>query len=127
MNDQRSSARFQTIAKVVIKGLNDEETILKDISVTGCRVECPVDTEIEIGVQHKLEIIPESISKIDSFELLVESIWIRTGSYFFEIGFSIVKSPRGKQFQRYVDYLSWRYSQGSSMIGDKDSGISPPG
>jgi hypothetical protein len=40
----------------------------------------------------------------------VEARWVRGGDYSCEVGFSITASPKGKAFQRYVDYLSWRSS-----------------
>ena len=117
MVEKRGSARYKTIAKVRISGISEGETLLKDLSITGCLLECTSYVGIESNTQYKLEIIPESVAKIGEFELLVESKWVRTEDYSCEIGFSIVKSPKGKLFQRYLDYLSWRYSHGSSMTG----------
>ena len=117
MSDQRRNIRYQTLAKAEIEGASEGEILLKDLSVIGCRVECTTQTKIELNLQYKLEVIPESASKIGTFDLLVEAKWIRTANYACEIGFSIVESPKGKMFQRYVDYLSWRYSQGNSMTG----------
>jgi len=125
MTDQRKSERFQTIAKVIIDGNNKVETVLKDISVTGCCVVCPAFSEIELSSKYELEITPESSANIGLFELIVESKWIKTGGNSFEIGFFILESPKGKHFQRYVDYLSWRYSRGSSMTGEKPEGNNP--
>jgi hypothetical protein len=55
-----------------------------------------------------MNILPEENSGIGSFELVVECKWIHTADYSCDIGFVIIKSPKGKTFQRYVDYLSWR-------------------
>ena len=123
MSDFRKNTRYQTLARAKIKGACEGETLLKDLSVTGCCVECTAYAGIEPKAQYKLEVIPESASKIDGFELLVESRWMRTENYSHEIGFVIIESPKGKQFQRYVDYLSWRNSQGNSMAGSQASGI----
>jgi hypothetical protein len=86
------------------------ENFLKDLSVTGCCVECTAYSEIKPNIQYQLEIEPESAADIGSFQLSVETIWIRTGSYTGEVGFSIIASPKGKLFQRYVDYLGYRSS-----------------
>jgi len=123
MTDQRKSVRYQTTAKVVIAGNDKADTLLKDISVTGCRVLCPTFLEIELSSRYELKITPEGNADIGAFELTVESKWIRAGSSAFEFGFFILESPKGKHFQRYVDYLSWRYSQGNSMTGEEPSGI----
>jgi hypothetical protein len=42
----------------------------------------------------------------------VESKWIHAAGYSCEIGFSILESPKGRSFQHYVDYLSWRSAMG---------------
>jgi hypothetical protein len=55
------------------------------------------------------------------FDLLVEAKWIHAGDHAHEMGFSIVESPKGKSFQRYADYLSWRFSQGDSMSGNLET------
>ena len=121
MNEQRKFFRYKTLAKARIVEVSEGEALLKDISITGCLVECTSYAGIETNKQYNLEVKPETAAKIGTFELLVETKWMRAEAYSCEIGFAIVKSPKGKLFQRYVDYLSWRYSQGNSMTG---SGIS---
>ncbi|MDR0498038.1 MAG: PilZ domain-containing protein [Treponema sp.] len=118
MGEKRNSPRYQTTAKVKIEGIDKGDINLMDISITGCRVVCSDYEEIELNKQYKIEVIPESAAKVGLFDFFAESKWIRTDIYSSEIGFIIVESPKGKQFQRYVDYLSWRYSQGNSMTGE---------
>ena len=125
MEEQRKNTRYQTFAKAHIDGIAHEDAVLKDISVTGCRIELSSFVQITPNKQYKLKIIPEDESKIDPFFLFAEAKWIGTEIDSYEFGFNIIKSPKGKQFQRYVDYLSWRYSQGNSMIGDGDNDIIP--
>jgi len=117
MVELRKNNRYKTIAKAKVEGVSEGETLLKDISITGCLVECTSHADIAVGNQYGMHIIPESASKIGEFELFVEAKWMHTEDYSCNIGFAIVKSPKGKLFLRYVDYLSWRYSQGSSMTG----------
>jgi len=124
MAEQRKNSRFLTTAKVVIKEFGKEEFQLKDLSITGCRLEYPLDTEISLDKRFSLEIIPETEAKIKPFSIDVESKWVRVSSNSCEAGFMITESPKGKQFQNYVDYLSWRYSQGKSMTSEDISG--PP-
>jgi hypothetical protein len=111
MAENRKNNRYRTLAHAHILGVLEGENLLKDLSVTGCCVECTFYLDAERGKEYKLEIEPESASKIGKFELLVEIKWIRSGSYTSEVGFSITASPKGKTFQRYVDYLAWRHSQ----------------
>jgi hypothetical protein len=110
MQENRKNRRYQTLARVRIPGVLEGETLLKDLSVTGCCVECTAQSDIKPDTQYRLEIFPEGVSKIGNFDLFVESKWIRSGSYSSEVGFNIIASPRGKLFQRYVDYLDWRHS-----------------
>ena len=117
MAELRKNSRYQSIAKAKIEGVDQGESLLKDISITGCRVECTAYAEMKLNTKYNVEVIPEKISQIGEFILNVESKWIRTWSYFCEIGFNIVESPKKKHFQRYVDYLSWRNSHGKSMFG----------
>jgi len=125
MVEKRIFTRYKTIAKARIDGISEGETLLKDLSITGCMVECTSYVGIEANKQYKISILPESAANIGEFELLVELKWMRNEAYSCEIGFIVVKSPKGKLFQRYVDYLSWRYSHGNSMTGSGAPEFSP--
>ncbi|GHU71733.1 hypothetical protein FACS189450_08260 [Spirochaetia bacterium] len=106
--ESRKNIRYRTLAKVRIHGILGEESLLKDLSVTGCCVECTSLADIRPNNQYKLEIIPEKAANIGQFELEVEVKWVHPGADSGEVGFAITASPKGKLFQRYVDYLSWR-------------------
>ena len=123
MSERRESLRYKTLAKVKIEGMSEGDTLLKDISITGCRVECTTYLDIKPNLQYKLEIIPEKISDIGEFSLVVETKWIRSENYCCEIGFVISEYPKKKIFGRYVDYLDWRNSQGTNSGSASD--ISP--
>ena len=125
MIEQRKYSRFETLARARIEGANEGETLLKDISVTGCRLECTAYPEIKLNTLYEVEIIPETNTRIGAFNLLAESMWTRAGSYSREIGLNISNPPQGKHFERYVDYLSWCYSNGNTTIENGVSGISP--
>jgi hypothetical protein len=66
---------------------------------------------MEPDTQCRIEVIPEDAAHIGSFELTVQSRWVRSKGYASEAGFTIVASPKGRLFQRYVDYLGYRASQ----------------
>jgi hypothetical protein len=108
MFEQRKNIRYPALARVRIPDLFNGEAFLKDLSITGCCIECTMYIDISINFPYKIEVMPETASAIEKFELFVKSCWIRTGGYSCEIGFVITASPRGKPFQRYVDYLTWR-------------------
>ena len=106
--ENRKNPRYQSLAKAQIDGINGGEVVLKDLSITGCCVESTMHIKLESGGKYRIEIFPEMAAHIGSFELLLESVWSRNGNYSSEFGFLVVESPKGKLFQRYVDYLSWR-------------------
>ena len=114
MGESRKNLRYRTLAHARIEGISGGETLLKDLSITGCCVESTTYVEIKVNTRYKIEIMPEAASNIGDFELLVESKWFRTVGYSCEIGFAILESPKGRLFQRYVDYLSWRSEAGNS-------------
>jgi hypothetical protein len=108
MMEKRKHSRYVSHARVKFTDAFNVDALLKDISVIGCGIESTVFMDIKTGDRCKMEIVPEAASKIGKFEVTVEVQWIRTGGYSFEAGFTITESPKGKHFQRYVDYLSWR-------------------
>ncbi|MDR1286626.1 MAG: PilZ domain-containing protein [Treponema sp.] len=118
MQENRKNNRYHTLARVKIPGVLGEESLLKDLSVTGCCIESTSYADISPNTRYKLEVMPESAAAIGDFELVVESIWIRSGGYSCEVGFSILESPKGKLFQRYVDYLAWRSSAADTAVSD---------
>jgi len=117
MTEHRKETRYQTQAKARIEGVKEEKILLNDLSKTGCRIECPSIEELELNTRYKMEIIPEDAAKIECFSLLVESKWMKVGGVLYQVGFAIIESPKGEQFQHYEKHLSWLSSQGSSTKG----------
>ena len=113
-SDKRKNQRYQSIAKALINGVDYGDILLKDLSITGCCLEGTIHIDVKPGVKQKIEIIPEAAAGIGKFELTVESVWVLNGGYSTEYGFNILESPKGSQFQRYVDYLSWRAETGAA-------------
>ncbi|GAB1482916.1 hypothetical protein MASR2M78_17320 [Treponema sp.] len=111
MIDNRKSNRYPSLAHAKVSGLQEGEALLRDLSVTGCRLEFSAAIAFSEGTKYRIKILPESSAAVESFELDAEPRWSRAGYDSFEIGFDIQSSPKGKSFQRYVDYLSWRSSQ----------------
>jgi hypothetical protein len=108
--EHRSHVRFRAFARVKFQGSGGEESLLKDISVTGCCVECTSLADIQLNTQYVLEVIPEAAANIGRFNFEAKVVWVQPSGYSGDVGFSIVASPKGKLFQRYVDYLAWRDS-----------------
>jgi len=109
MLENRRSPRYRTIARVQISKVAESEGLLKNISITGCCVECPGMVNIQPLNQYQMIVIPEKESHIGTFELLVDCKWVRNDGHGTELGFGILTSPKGKQFQHYVDYLAYRH------------------
>ena len=108
MPEHRKNPRYPTEARASITGFMEGENLLKDLSISGCCVECHTVMEIKPGIQYGMEIEPERSSHIGNFQLQVEQKWIRVADNLTEIGFLILASPKGKQFQHYIDYLVYR-------------------
>ena len=106
--EKRKRSRYISIAKASLPEAFTGEALLKDISIVGCRVECTMQVDIHENAEYSITVIPEDTSNIGSFDLLVECKWLHSDNYSCDIGFSIKKSPGKRDFERYVDYLSWR-------------------
>ena len=111
MPEKRENQRYKTLAHARIPHILEGNNPLKDLSVTGCCIESTAYAKIKPETTYQLEIMPEQIARIDSFVLEVESRWVRPEGNSGEVGFSVIASPKGKEFQRYVDYLAYRSSR----------------
>jgi hypothetical protein len=110
MSEMRKSPRFATSARARSPDVLEGDNLLKNLSITGCCLECTGFSGIKLNTVYKVLIEPETASRIEEFELQAECKWIHKGDYSSEIGFQITASPTGKYFQRYVDYLSYQSS-----------------
>jgi hypothetical protein len=108
MLSDRNNVRYVSHAGARVAGVFEGDALLKNISITGCCIESTMHVDIKPNTEYRIEIIPETASGIGKFEVMAESRWIRIDGYSCEIGFMITASPRGKLFQRYVDYLNWQ-------------------
>lgn len=108
MFEKRVNPRYRTMGHARIDGVISGELILKDISITGCRLECTTVCDIVQKEKYKIVISPESAANIDTFEIEAECRWTHSEDYVTEIGFMVTASPKGKAFQRYVDYLEYQ-------------------
>ena len=106
--ERRKSRRYPSIAKVSLPQAFTGEALLKDLSITGCRIECTMHVDINEKSEYTITIHPEDNASIGNFDLLVDCKWSHSGNYSCDIGFDIKKSPGKRDFERYVDYLSWR-------------------
>jgi len=110
MLDGRRSPRYRSLARAQVSEVSGVEGFLKNISITGCCMECTGEADVQPETRYQMVIKPERESHIGSFELQVECKWIRNDGYSVELGFNIIASPKGKQFFRYVDYLAFSHS-----------------
>ncbi len=108
MSESRRNRRYSTLARAKVCDIHEGDALLRDLSVTGCCLEFTAAVALTAGTRCKIIVSPESAAAIETFYLEAESCWSRMLYDSFEIGFSIIASPKGKSFQRYVDYLSWR-------------------
>jgi hypothetical protein len=109
MHDLRKSIRYGTIGKAQITDAPKCKFIVKNLSITGCCLECiTTSNKLKTSEKYKVNIEPERKAHIHKFELEVECIWVRNGEDYNEFGFEIYSFPKGKNFQNYVDYLAYR-------------------
>ena len=111
VDELRNSPRYNSIAHARIPGILEGDNLVKNISITGCCLECTSFCDIKPNEQFNILIQPESAADIEEFDLQVECRWIRNGDYYSDVGFQVIASPKGKRFQRYVDYLSYQSTQ----------------
>ncbi|MDR1302045.1 MAG: PilZ domain-containing protein [Treponema sp.] len=117
MEERRKDIRYRTLGRARIPEVFDGDMVLKDLSITGCRIQCTKPIEaIQLHTPYTIQIIPESEVKTDMFEVLAESRWIRSREDSYEAAFMILESPKGKQFECYVDYLVWRSGSISTTL-----------
>ena len=112
--EKRNKHRYPSLAKAKVIGVDCGETLLKDLSIIGCCLASAGDGEVKPGNHYKIEIIPEEAAEIGKFDIIAELKRSKHEDNTIELGFAILESPKGKQFQRYVDYLAWRSEAGLS-------------
>jgi hypothetical protein len=108
----RKTTRYDTLARAVIPGGFEGDALLKDLSVAGCRVESTTLMQMTPGKKCSVLVKPEAASGVDGFDIEAEVRWVREHGGVWEAGLFILKSPKGKFFQRYVDYLAYRAAKG---------------
>jgi hypothetical protein len=106
MQERRKDMHYPT-NRARIPEIFKGDLFLKYLNITGCRIECSSPINIRLNAQYRMQVIPESAVKAGKFELVVESRWIRSREHVCEAAFMIVDFPKGKQFESYVDYLTW--------------------
>jgi len=113
MRENRIDPRFKTIGRARIADILEGDVLLKNLSITGCCLECPpsyYNEKIKTFEKYTIDIKPEKIASIAEFHIEVECRWIRKRDSLCEIGFQVVASPKGRGFQNYVDYLTYHSS-----------------
>jgi hypothetical protein len=113
MFNKRAYPRYSSLAQARLDHIDYTMGILKDLSITGCRLEFSVAIALRAGETYRIIIYPEAASHISPFEILGENRWNRAGYDAFESGFFFHTSPSGKAFESYLDYLAWRSNNAS--------------
>ncbi|GHV83797.1 hypothetical protein AGMMS50212_11370 [Spirochaetia bacterium] len=105
---KRKDKRLSTLATAKIDGAFTGEALLKDLSITGCKLEHTMLIDVLEGQSYTARIKPEAAANIGEFEINIEARWVNVGNCACEAGFCVIESPKGKEFQRYVDYIDYR-------------------
>jgi hypothetical protein len=106
--EKRISPRYRAVCRAHIDSAPKFDAVLKNLSITGCCLECNLNSDkLNPSNVYKIGIEPEKSAHISEFELEVECRWIRKKNETCEVGFHILDFPKGKSFQSYVDYLAY--------------------
>jgi uncharacterized protein YuzE len=106
MFNERNNIRYLTHGKARIEELAAGEALLNDLSHNGCCIEFVAAVDIKDMVIYQIEIIPEPESGIPAFTVQAEPRWIRPAPYSCAVGFQFSSTPKGKQVQKYMDFLA---------------------
>ena len=106
--EQRKNPRYHSVCRAHIDNALKSDAVLKNISVTGCCLECSVDSDgFKQNQIYKINIEPEKAAHTEKFELEVECKWIHKKVDTCEVGLQIISFPTGKGFLSYVNYLAF--------------------
>ena len=104
----REKPRYNTMGQAHISGVTEKGILLKNLSITGCCLECTeINEKIKNGEIYEIIIKPERASHTGEFRFQAECKWIRKTDSSCEMGFNVTASPTGKFFKNYVDYLTY--------------------
>jgi hypothetical protein len=95
--------RYDTLALVSINGF-EGVAVLRNVSQSGFRMESKTFVEMESGSVHTMQINPEPLSGLRSFEIKVEVRWIQSALEKFSAGFMILQGE-SRTLQRYIEFL----------------------
>jgi hypothetical protein len=104
--ERRKHPRFISHAQAVFEESGDRGN-LADISVTGCLVELVPPFALRDRESRALKVYPEKDSGVSPFSLGTRVVWINEVHGVCYAGLFIEESPKGDEFQNYVDYLSY--------------------
>jgi hypothetical protein len=108
MHDKRIEPRYHSLGHAHLPGTLKDDLFIKNISITGCCLECPGNVSLPNPDEKcKVEIKPENAARIGKFEFEAECKWVRHTENKSEMGLTVTVSPQGKAFQNYVDYISY--------------------
>jgi hypothetical protein len=102
--DNRREPRYSSIARLNIDGF-EGEAILRNINRGGFRMESRTYAAVTLGEHYTMRISPETSTGLNTFDLEVEVRWIRSTETSFNAGFLVIKAPRDRAFEKYIEYV----------------------
>jgi len=107
MSENRINPRYKTLGKARIPGIIEKDLDLINISITGICLKCGEGIDkLKIGGKYTVIVKSKSFFKTYDFEVKTECKWLRARKPVSEIGLSITASPKGRNFQTYVDFIT---------------------
>jgi hypothetical protein len=99
--------RYSTTANISINGF-EGRAILRNVSNSGFCMVSRTYAALTPGMTYTIWLAPETDSNINPVELTVMARWIRSTESDFTVGFSVLKFPTDRSFEKYINYIRIR-------------------
>ena len=102
-------SRYNSKGRVYIAEVPNTEALLKNLSTSGLCVESGEFIEVLPSGRYSMDIVPEKDSKLNQFQVEVETRWVKAKMKSSESGFVIVVPPgtEGRALlEQYLTYLA---------------------
>jgi hypothetical protein len=118
--------RFETKGRVYIAEVRNTEALLKNLSSSGLCITSEDFLEVVPKTRYSAEIVPEGDSKVEKFNVELESRWVRAKKQRSESGFVIVIPPGTENrevLEQYLAFLADKAGEDAKKTGQDAAGL----
>jgi D-mannonate dehydratase len=112
--------RYQAKGQIYIAEIDNADTLLKNLSSSGLCIKKQGFMDVMPKTRYSVEITPEEESKIEKFDLEIESKWVKAKMKSSESGFVIVVPPGSSKKELLEQYLNYLKEQEDNAGLDED-------